>query len=166
MLIAFKITGFQKEVLDGIFDLFSDRITSSTEPKAVETAQIAADYLKKPSIAFEGLHEHDRTGVGYTKQDKFEGWVRAYFENPDKLIFGQETANQSFARFSNALAKVTSKHPDQNIAVVSHGTVMSLFVSRTNPIEAFQLWRKLDMPAFVVLSTPQYELLQLVEAVI
>lgn len=142
-----------------------DAFISSTEPKAVETAQIAADYLEKPVKSVEGLHEHDRTGVGYTKQATFEDWVRAYFEHPDKLIFGRETANQSFARFSEALTKVTSQHPNQNIVVVSHGTVMSLFVSRFNPIESFSFWRKLEMPAYVVLSTPHYKLLEVVEAV-
>lgn len=142
-----------------------DVFISSTEPKAVETAKLASDYLKKPCSTFEGLHEHDRTGVGYANKVQFIEWVKAFFETPDKLIFGRETANQSFARFSEALAKVETRHPNQNIVVVSHGTVMSLFVSRFNPIDAFSFWQKLDMPALVVLSLPQYQLITAVETV-
>ncbi len=63
------------------------------------------------------------------------------------------------------MTKVTSTHTNKNIVVVSHGTVMSLFVSRHNPIEAFTFWQKLEMPAYLVLSTPHYKLLDVVVAV-
>lgn len=143
-----------------------DVIISSTEPKAIETAQIVAYHLDKPFSTFEGLHEHDRTGVGLVEKTQFETRMNDFFENPDKLIFGRETANQSLTRFSTALASVESQHPNKNIVVVAHGTVITLFVNKFNAIDAFSLWRKLNLPSFVVLSLPHHKLIKIVEGVV
>ena len=142
-----------------------DVIISSTEPKAIETARIIADQLYKPFNIFEGLHEHDRTGVGLLDREQFEIKVKDFFENPDKLVFGRETANQSLARFSKALTSAELEHPNKNIAVVTHGTVITLFVNQFNTIETFSFWRRLGLPSFVVLSLPQHKLVKTVEGV-
>ncbi len=143
-----------------------DVIISSTEPKAIETAQIVAHQLNKPLNTVEGLHEHDRTGVGLFNKEQFEIKVKDFFENPDKLIFGRETANQALARFSKALTSAELDHPNKNIVIVAHGTVITLFVNQFNTIETFSFWRKLDLPSFVVLSLPQHKLVKLVEGVV
>jgi len=143
-----------------------DMIISSTEPKAIETAQVVANQLNKPFDTFKDLHEHDRTGVGLLDKTQFEINVNGFFENPDKLIFGRETANQALARFSNALTSVQFEHQNKNIVVVAHGTVITLFVNQFNAIEMFSFWRKLDLPSFIVLSLPQYKLVKIMEGVV
>ena len=143
-----------------------DIVISSVEPKAVETAQITARQLNKPFRTFEGLHEHDRTGVEFLGKEQFEAKVNVFFMHPDKLVLGRETANQAFERFSKALASVEIEHPNKNIVVVSHGTVITLFVEKFNGLEAFSFWRKLDLPSFVVLSLPQHKLVKTVEGVV
>jgi broad specificity phosphatase PhoE len=45
-------------------------IVSSEEPKAFETAQIAAERLGIGCSTFPGLHEHDRTGAPFLKTSK------------------------------------------------------------------------------------------------
>jgi broad specificity phosphatase PhoE len=56
-------------------------------------------------------------------------------------------------------------HPGKNIVVVSHGTVITLFVEKFNGIDPFSFWKKLDLPSFVVLSLPQHKLVTTIETI-
>ena len=130
-------------------------IVTSVEPKAVETARLVA----------EGLHEHDRRGVPFESRAAFEAAVARFFAEPARLVFGNETADGAHARFAAAVAVVLARHPGENVAVVTHGTVMTLFVARANRLEPFAFWRQLGLPALVVLSRPGFEGLHVVENV-
>ncbi len=143
-----------------------DVIFSSIEPKAIETAQIITEKFNKPFSIVDGLQEHDRANIGLLEKKEFESKVKEFFDKPESLIFGRETANQSLARFSKALSSIESEYPDKNIAVVAHGTVITLFVSKFNAVEAFSFWKKLDLPSFVVLSLPSHKIVKLVEGVV
>jgi broad specificity phosphatase PhoE len=50
-------------------------------------------------------------------------------------------------------------HPNQNLAIVAHGTVISLFVSRLTNADPFLLWKRLGLPSFVVLSLPDSQII-------
>ena len=126
-------------------------IVSSVEPKAIETAQIVANRLGKPYEISAGLHEHDRRNVPFMPMEQLEAKVAQFFAKPDELVLGSETANQAHARFANAIDRVIEKYPQKNIAVVAHGTVISLFVARTNEIP-FEFWKRFGLPSIVVLS--------------
>jgi broad specificity phosphatase PhoE len=143
-----------------------DIVISSVEPKAVETGQILAGHLDKPFRTFEGLHEHDRAGVEFLDRERFESQVHDFFEHPDELVMGQETANQARERFAHALASVEMEYPQKNIVVVAHGTVITLFVEKMTGTDPFPFWSKLDVPSFVVFSLPEYKLLTTVESVV
>jgi broad specificity phosphatase PhoE len=136
-------------------------IISSREPKAVETAQIVADQLGRPLEVNEELHEHDRSNVQWQGQEAFEAAVAAFFVRPRDRVFGNETADQAHHRFTAALERAIGSHPAQNIVVVSHGTVITLFVSRQVCLEPFHLWKRLGLPSFVVLSLPELHLLSI-----
>jgi broad specificity phosphatase PhoE len=143
-----------------------DVIVASLEPKASETGQIVADVLSKPFETAENLHEHDRSNVGsLDTREQFEARVASLFENPQKLVFGRETADDAHRRFAKAVAGVIRKHPNGNLAVVTHGTVMTLFVARAAGLEPFPFWKRLGLPSFVVLSLPGFGLLTVVEDV-
>lgn len=142
-----------------------DCFVTSTEPKAIETGQVVAALLDKPCQAMDGLHEHDRRGAEFGSQERFEASVAAFFAQPGRLVFGNETADQAHQRFSQALAGVVERYPQQNVAVVSHGTVMTLFVARAAGLEPFPFWKRLGLPALVVLALPEFSLLAVVENV-
>jgi 2,3-bisphosphoglycerate-dependent phosphoglycerate mutase len=137
-----------------------DFIATSNEPKAVETAQIlAAPYRLKP-LVIAGLHEHERsTAAPYLSQPDFEAVVRELFEKPDIPVFGNETANQAHERFSGAVHSILSDNKNSKIAIVTHGTVISLFVSRLTGKSGFQIWSQLGLPCFVVLDLQSKELI-------
>ena len=142
-----------------------DIVISSVEPKAIETAQIIAQGINKPFRIFEDLHEHDRTGVVFLNKEQFEANVNSFFKHPDHLVMGSETANQAHRRFSNALTFIQKQNPNNNIAVVSHGTVITLFVEKMTGLEPFSFWKKLDLPSFVVFSLPEVKLITIVGSV-
>ncbi|MBI5300680.1 MAG: histidine phosphatase family protein [Chloroflexi bacterium] len=128
-----------------------DVIVSSVEPKAIETARIVATRLGKPHEIGVGLHEHDRRNVPFMPTAELEARVAEFFAKPNELVLGNETANAAHARFADAIERVIEKHPQKNIAVVAHGTVISLFVARTNPMP-FEFWKRLGLPSIVVMS--------------
>ena len=143
-----------------------DVVLSSLEPKAIETAEIVARELSLPCRTFEGLHEQDRTGMGYLEREQFETKVRDLFKQPDEWVLGRETARQARQRFSQALRLVETEYPENNILVVAHGTVITLFVEQMTDREPFPFWRSLGLPSFVVFSLPEHKLLRTVESVL
>ena len=142
-----------------------DVIVSSIEPKAIETAQIIATYLDKPFEVVEGLHEHDRSKVGFLEKKRFEESIAHFFSQPEALILGNETADQAHHRFSRAVAGITARYSNDNVALITHGTVLTLFVSRITDLEPFSLWKQLDLPSWIVLSHPNFELVEVFKSI-
>lgn len=155
-----------QELVEKVTPYLPDLIVSSLEPKAIETAEILARHLARPFRTFEGLHEHDRADVGYLEREQFESRVADFFRHPEDLVLGKETARQARERFSRALASVEIEYPNKSILVVSHGTVITLFVTEQAGLEPFPFWQKLDLPSFVVFSLPEHKLLTTVESVL
>jgi broad specificity phosphatase PhoE len=133
-------------------------MVSSGEPKAVETAEIAAGCLGIGCSVYPGLHEHDRTGVPFLSGEEFAQASRRFFENPDRLVWGNETAEEAGDRFESAVRSGLDEREEEVVAVVAHGTVISLLVTRHNDIDAFGFWQRLGLPSLCVLSVPGFEL--------
>jgi broad specificity phosphatase PhoE len=129
-------------------------IVASAEPKATETAQIAAARLGMPMTTRDGLHENDRTDLGWLSTTELEARIARFFAEPGTLVMGNETADQAHARFAAAVDAVCAAHPDETVVIVAHGTVITLYVSRATGIELFPFWTRLGLPSFVVLSCP------------
>jgi broad specificity phosphatase PhoE len=141
-------------------------IVASQEPKAVETGQVVAGVLGIPFDTAEGLHEHERGPVeSLGSREAFQALVASVFEQPGALVFGQETGDQARTRFARALDQEIGQHPAGNLAVVSHGTVMTLFIAHATGLDPVPFWKRLGLPAFAVLSLPDLSLLDLVENV-
>jgi broad specificity phosphatase PhoE len=51
------------------------------------------------------------------------------------------------------------------VAISTHGTVMTLLVARANNLDPFTFWSQLELPSFIVLKLPGYELVSEIEAV-
>src|SRR5215217_3297235 len=117
-------------------------IFTSQEPKAQETAEIVGRVLSVSVEPFAGLHEHDRTGVPWLGQDQFDAAIRSLFDHAEELVFGRETAEQARARFSDAIDSILDGHPTGNIAIVAHGTVISLYLAAKTGIDPFPMWQR------------------------
>lgn len=131
------------------------RILTSEEPKARETGQIIANKLGLPWQTALNLHEHERGKEPYfASREAFETAVARFFNNPDQLVFGQETANQALKRFDTAVHHLVAIYPNDTLAIVSHGTVLTLFLAHYNQFAPIPFWQKLRLPDFKVVSLP------------
>jgi broad specificity phosphatase PhoE len=139
-----------------------DVIVTSTEPKEVETAKIVAEHIDKPIEVVEGLHEHNRGNVAFYSPQVFDEAVAKFFQRPGELVFGRETALQAQERFSQAIEGVLEKYADENVGIVAHGTVITLFVAAHVKIEPFAFWKRLGLPSFVVMEVPGLEVMEAV----
>ncbi len=139
-----------------------DQFITSHEPKAIETGQIMADVFGVPCQVAAGLQEHDRRGVPYfASKVAFETAVATFFTHPTELVFGAETAVQARERFGTAVAQQRNNHPHNHLAIVTHGTVLTLFICQHNPqLAPLPFWQVLTLPCAFVLSLPDYQLQQ------
>jgi broad specificity phosphatase PhoE len=137
-----------------------DLVVTSKELKAIETGELTAQRLGIPCHVAENLHEHERQTAPYfgTKAEFIEA-IKELFSNPAELVFGDETAIEALERFSGAVERVMEVYSRENIAIVTHGTVLSLFVSQLTGCAIIPFWQALEMPAILAFSHPEMKLL-------
>jgi broad specificity phosphatase PhoE len=127
-------------------------VLSSDEPKSVETAEILSHRLQLDMHTLPGLHEHDRSNVPFLSHDAFQASMRDFFQRPDALVFGRETADQAHNRFYRAVHSILTEYRNNTVIIVAHGTVISLFVARLTGTSDLELWNRLGLPSFVVMD--------------
>jgi len=149
-----------KRLADQLYDYQSEIIISSVEPKAMETAEIVARKLGLAVYVIERLHEHDLSNTAFLAKDQFRKVMQEFFSRPTELVLGNETADQSYRRFSQAVHSVLNHHKERTIIIVAHGTVISLFVSRLMGLHDFSLWNELGLPSFIVIDRSTDELIK------
>lgn len=112
-------------------------IGSSVEPKARETAEILCKTLGVDIVVMDGLHEHERNGVPFSSKEDFQSLIRELFEKPDELIFGNETATQALERFKKSVELMMDLYDGKRVAIVAHGTVISLFTAWWTGVDGY-----------------------------
>jgi len=140
-------------------------VVSSDEMKAEETGQILAERLGVSHHVAADLHEHDRSNVPQLRTAEFISLMELLFRRPRDLVLGKETAVAALSRFESALDEVLMEHPEGNVAVVSHGTVIALMLEKLGKRRGFDVWRAMKLPSFAVLSLPQLVLDRVVERI-
>jgi broad specificity phosphatase PhoE len=127
-------------------------VFTSDEPKAVETAAIVAAALNVKHEVAAGLHEHDRSNVPQMPTREFISSMALFFKRPAELILGRETADQARQRIGGAIDAVVAKNEGRDVAIVTHGTVLALYLAPVTKADPFELWRRLGLPSFVVVD--------------
>lgn len=128
-----------------------DALASSKQAKALQTAIYLRDALALPLQAYDGLEENDRTDFPFLPLEQFRQRLHDFLQQPDAVLIGKESAAQARARFAAAIAQCWDN--SQNVAVVAHGTVNTLFTALHNPtIDVYDLWLRLTCPSFIVLE--------------
>ncbi|MCH7801869.1 MAG: histidine phosphatase family protein [Chloroflexi bacterium] len=136
---------------------------TSTESKARDTAALLGQSLNVTPKALSGLEEHHRDNEPFVDSpDQFHESISRFFENPDRLVYGEETANQALERFDAAVRRAVEEAQNPNVIVVCHGTVISLFLARHTGIDPMDIWPRLSLPSFAILKIPEYDLLDIV----
>lgn len=141
-------------------------IAASPEPKAIETASILAAHHQLPVQVVDDLREHERRRVGYLSDSAFQAAVIATLRRPDEPVFGEETATAARQRFTAAISTVlAATPPERSLAVVTHGTVLALYIAAATGVDVVTLWRQLGLPSYVVLSRPELALVEIVDTI-
>ncbi len=147
-----SVEGRRRAVLlaERLADFHPARVVSSVEPKAVETAEIVAQRLGVPAVTAPALHEHERETAPFLGAEAFAAAMAWLFDEPDKVVFGEESADAAGDRFAAAVDALAAGEGDQ--IIVAHGTVIALYVSRVAGIDPYSLWQSLELPSYVVLT--------------
>ena len=136
------------------------RFITSDEAKAVETGQIMAAQLGLPCTIGADLHEHNRAGLPFF-EDK-AAWATAvshFFAHPDQSVLGEETAVQARQRLARAIARQQQQYPQDKLALVSHGRILTAFISGHNTaVDPFPFWQSLTLPCAFILDATSYQL--------
>jgi broad specificity phosphatase PhoE len=148
-----------------VAELGLTQIIASEEPKARETAELVGKALNVPVSSAPGLHEHDRSNVPHLRSGEFISMMELMFRKPRERVLGRESAQEAEERFAGAVADVLEEHAEGNIAIVSHGTVIALFAARRGESNCFQLWRRMQLPSFLVMNVPGYDVAEVVESI-
>ena len=140
------------------------RIIASLEPKATQTGSVIAERLRLPMVTADGLHEHDRRAIRFLGADEFAARMRDLFAHPGATVFGSESARGALARFTAAVDRIVDEQPG-DVVIVSHGTVISLFVAARADVDAAGLWATLGLPSYVTLEIPSHRIIDIAAAV-
>ncbi len=136
---------------------------SSEESKAVETAAEITKQLGSSYQTFAGLEEQDRSNVPVMQTRDFISLIELFFRKPNELVLGKETASTALSRMRSAIDELLTENPNDDLAIVSHGTVIALFIAHYTNKNGFQLWRQMTLPSFAVLSVPDFNLIEMTE---
>ncbi|MCS7034954.1 MAG: phosphoglycerate mutase family protein [Phycisphaerae bacterium] len=141
------------------------RIFHSRETKASETARILADRLRVPVAPRDRLHEHDRSNVPHMRSADFISYIELFFRKPGELVLGKETADQCLKRFSDAVDSILAESGEDTPGVVTHGTVLALYLSRLGAGKPFDIWRRMQLPSFAVVDPAAGKVLSLIDRI-
>ena len=103
-----------------------ERIVSSDEDKAQETAHLIGDAIGVPVEIAPDMGENDRFATGFLPPDEFEATADAFFADPDASVRGWETARAAQARIVAATRDVLAGHEARPTLFVGHGGVGTL----------------------------------------
>jgi broad specificity phosphatase PhoE len=137
---ARMIAGLVQSWVPGITSIYS-----STEQKAIDSAEILADHLSIEFRQEEGLGENDRSSTGFLPPQEFESVANEFFAHPNQSVRGWERAIDAQARIVNAVSRLAREDRTHgSIAIVSHGAIGTLLHCwlAGNPIS-----RQWDQPA-------------------
>ena len=133
-------------------------LVCSPEPKAARTAEIVSSAVNVPYRVVEGLEEFDRPPMPIASREEHERINRALFDTRSVPVLGTESADAALARFEMAIQRtLASTLPIDNLIVIAHGTVISLFTERHTGRNAFEVWRSLQCGDYLTIPTDNDE---------
>jgi broad specificity phosphatase PhoE len=137
----------------------TDCIWSSPEPKALATAEGLA--AGREVRVHPDLRELDRRAVGWVgDRAAYVALVEEILGLPEASVRGCERARGAERRFAAAVDGILAGAPGADVAVVSHGLVLTLYLSRLLqlPRPSLEIWRSIRFPDVCVVDPDAREL--------
>ena len=96
-------------------------IYSSTEPKAMQVANLASQKYHLPWFKEQELGEADRTATPFLPLDEYMAAIQQCYLAPDTSVKGWETHHHMMKRNASVLEKIKKKNKGKTIVIVGHG---------------------------------------------
>lgn len=138
------------------------RIFTSPEAKAMETAHIIAGSNGITVTAVEDLREVERPAhqwFGDEYPGGYPGAVRDYFARPHEATHGWETPAAAQARMQACIDEFRRWEPE-GFAVAGHGLTLSLLVAAATGADAAAIWPAIALPDVAMLDLEERRLVQ------
>lgn len=142
------------EKLNGISQIKSvDVLYSSLQTKALETAILATKNTGIPIKTDNRLTEATSFTNKFIRSEVLEQNTRNYYSDK-RLGFNKgESFEQSAVRFNLAIEDIAKQEVDQkNIGIVSHGNILTAFVSQFIDNDVYELHESIRYPDIAVLD--------------
>lgn len=143
--------------LPGVSDAkLPSTVVASHEPKALATARELARVWGRPYSQAAGLEEHHRGPLPLVDDLTWRATVGRVFTQPRELVLGEETGVEAQLRFSGAVGAVldAAKSRGEGLCtIVSHGTVITLYLAAANQLDSIELWASLAMPEALLVDS-------------
>lgn len=117
-------------------------ILSSPFIRAVDTIRPLSERLGKE------IHVDNRLQERILSPTHLENWMELLeqtYLNPDMKLKGGESSNEAAARGLEVIREALTR-PENTIAIVTHGNLMSLLIRHYDPPFGFREWKKLSNP--------------------
>ena len=125
-------------------------ILSSPEHKARQTASPAVQHWGIPLEIADCLRELHRPRL----VQNYQQVIARCFSNPEQSFAGMETASQAAERITRCLKELVAVHPDQTLAIVSHGLVLTLFLAQLdNRWPTVSEWQAVPFTGLITIDT-------------
>jgi len=134
-------------------------IVTSPEPKATATAIALAD--GRPVLERDDLRELDRSAAGWLCTElEYVALVAEILASPARSARGCEPAAAAQQRLVRVVGDLLASSTD-DVAVVSHGIVLSLYLAHVRGKASVDLeaWRRMRMPDLAVVDADRAEVL-------
>jgi broad specificity phosphatase PhoE len=133
-------------------------LISGTEPKMIGTAEAIGGRLGVANQPLAGLSEHQRRSTTFGDRAIFEASIQALFSHPTEVVYGDESADQTYDRFAQSIDYALKSARGASVIAVSGGTAISLFMARRVGLDPFPFWKTLRLPQAFVLSVEPWRL--------
>ena len=130
---------------------------ASPEIKATDTAREIGTVLGLTVEIDAGFGEHRADDQPFGTQAAFEADVARLFAEPESVVMGEETGAAAYARFDEAMARIIDAS-DATRVVVSHGRIITLWLSRRLGFAPMAFWKRLGLASAVVVTADGYEI--------
>ena len=132
-------------------------MVSSTESKAIQTAELIAQRLCLELSTRDGLREHKRPRA-FLPKDDFDSNISSFFLNPTEVVYGQESCDELGLRIEAEVHRALSYDPSSNVILVTHGTAMTSYIMRHWQVDPFEVWKSLKLPAYLAFTVPTFDI--------
>lgn len=134
-----------------------EHIFSSPTPKSLQTVEPAARRWGIPLNAVGCLHDLRRHRLVYDYEDV----IAHILARPEASIVESEPAERAAERITGCIEKLIATHPEETIAVASHGLVLTIFLARLeNRWPTVAEWRAVPFAGVAILDSVTWQIIQ------